>query len=79
MLVARLHRAYTRDHTRQPSRVIVATETFPVRAVEMFQYAESRPYVIGNFIWTAIDCVRRPSKRRGTTTHTPQCLALCLD
>ena len=34
--------AYDRDHERVPERVIVATETFPVRSVEEFQMAEVR-------------------------------------
>lgn len=53
--------AYDRDHERVPSRIIVATETFPARSVEMFQYAEARPYVLGNFIWTAIDYIGESS------------------
>ena len=46
---------YDRDHARVPSRVIVATETFPVNSVADWQAAAVRPFVIGNFLWTAID------------------------
>ena len=66
--------AYDRDHARVPSRVIVATETFPVRSVEEFQYARDRPFVVGNFIWTAIDYIGESSI--GAAGHyTPSALA----
>ena len=66
--------AYDRDHARVPSRVIVATETFPARSVEEFQYANARPYVVGNFIWTAMDYMGESSI--GAAGHyTPSALA----
>ena len=66
--------AYDRDHARVPSRVVVATETFPVRSVEMFQYMNARPYVIGDFLWTAIDYLGESSI--GAAGHyTPSALA----
>ena len=48
-----------RDHARLPSRVIVATETFPAKSVENWRASHnaSQPYVIGTFIWTAIDYI----------------------
>ena len=66
--------AYDRDHARVPSRVVVATETFPARSVEEFQYVNARPYVVGSFIWTAIDYLGESSI--GAAGHyTPSALA----
>ena len=50
-------RLYDADHKRVPDRVIVATETFPAQTVDDWRAAMARPYVIGNFIWTAIDYI----------------------
>ena len=48
-----------RDHPRVRGRVIVATETFPLKSVENFRAArnKSAPFVIGTFIWTAMDYI----------------------
>ena len=42
-----------------PSRVMVATETFPAQSVANFRASHdpAAPYVIGTFIWTAIDYI----------------------
>lgn len=54
--------------------MVVATETFPARSVEEFQYANARPFVVGNFIWTAIDYLGESSI--GAAGHyTPSSLA----
>ena len=51
--------SYKRDHPRVPSRVMVATETVPRNIVENYKAAfdPTAPYVIGSFIWTAIDYI----------------------
>ena len=48
---------YDTDHERVPKRVMVATETFPSKAIDDWRAAMARPYMIGNFIWTAIDYI----------------------
>ena len=51
------HRAFERDHARKPSRVMVATETFPAASVDNYRAVEAHPYVVGSFLWTAIDYI----------------------
>lgn len=46
---------YENDHQRYPDRVMVGLETYPKRAAENWVLAEKYPYVIGDFVWTAMD------------------------
>lgn len=46
---------YESDHASHPDRVIVGLETYPKRASENWVLAEKHPYVIGDFVWTAMD------------------------
>jgi len=50
-----LVRRYEDDHRRHPDRIIVATETFASQAYEYWRAAERLPYVVGDFVWTALD------------------------
>ena len=43
------------DHQRHPERIILGTETFANEAFENWQQVEKHPYVIGDFVWTAMD------------------------
>ena len=49
-----LHRAPA-DHKRVPSRIIVQTESYPRDAFANWQLVQQNPYIIGDFVWTAID------------------------
>lgn len=49
-----LHR-YESDGKRFPNRVICGTESFPRMVYECWEAVEKLPYVIGDFVWTAID------------------------
>jgi beta-galactosidase len=46
---------YESDHARQPQRVMVGAESYPIEAWENWQAVETLPYVIGDFVWTAMD------------------------
>jgi len=46
---------YEKDHIKYPDRIICATETFPMEAFDCWDAVERLPYVIGDFVWTAID------------------------
>jgi len=46
---------YERDHTRFPERVMVGTESVATEAAANWDKVERLPYVIGDFIWTAMD------------------------
>lgn len=43
------------DHERVPERVIVSTESYPRDAFSMWKLVSENNYVIGDFVWTAID------------------------
>lgn len=47
--------SYEPDHERLPQRVMFASESYPHDAFESFQAVQSHPYVIGDFVWSAID------------------------
>ncbi len=48
-------REYEKDHERAPDRVICGTESHPRDAFENWEAVERHPYVIGDFVWTALD------------------------
>lgn len=49
-----LHHAEA-DHKRVPSRIIMQTESFPRNAFINWKRVNDHSYVIGDFVWTAID------------------------
>jgi beta-galactosidase len=46
---------YENDHVKYPERVIVGTESFPTQVFENWLAIEKDSWVIGDFVWTAID------------------------
>lgn len=49
-----LHRAAS-DHERVPSRIIVQTESYPRDAFANWKLVHNNNYIIGDFVWTALD------------------------
>lgn len=49
-----LHEAPS-DHERVPSRIIVQTESYPKDAFANWNLVQNNKYIIGDFVWTAID------------------------
>ena len=49
-----IHRAPS-DHKRIPSRIIVHTESYPRDAFYVWNMVQSNSYIIGDFVWTALD------------------------
>ena len=43
------------DHERVPSRIIVNTESYPKNAFFIWNLAQKHDYILGDFVWTAID------------------------
>ena len=43
------------DHKRVPSRVIVNTESYPGNAFNIWKMVSENNYIIGDFVWTAMD------------------------
>jgi beta-galactosidase len=48
-------RIYRDQHSRFPRRIILSTETYPRDAFVHWSLTEDNPYVLGEFIWTAMD------------------------
>jgi beta-galactosidase len=46
---------YESDHVRHPQRVMMATESYPKDFFDYWSLVEKHPYVIGDFVWTAMD------------------------
>ncbi len=46
---------YEHDHGTHPDRVMVGLESYPKLASENWNLVEKHPYVIGDFVWTAMD------------------------
>jgi beta-galactosidase len=43
------------DHQRVPSRIIVQTESYPKDAFSNWKLVQEHNYIIGDFVWTAMD------------------------
>lgn len=46
---------YMNDHAAFPTRVIYGSESFPKDVFRIWDLAETSPWLIGDFVWTAID------------------------
>ena len=46
---------YRDQHTRFPDRIILSTETYPRDAFLHWSLVEDNPYILGEFVWTAMD------------------------
>ncbi|MGN6800700.1 MAG: glycoside hydrolase family 2 TIM barrel-domain containing protein [Ginsengibacter sp.] len=50
-----LWKMYESDHEKYAERVMMGTESFPMEAFDNWQQVKEHPYVIGDFVWTAMD------------------------
>lgn len=46
---------YEPDHLKHPDRVMMGTESYPKQILTNWNQVEKHPYVIGDFVWTAMD------------------------
>ena len=46
---------YESDHELFPERIMMGTESFPKEAYDYWHQVEKNPWVIGDFVWTAMD------------------------
>ena len=46
---------YEKDHAKYPGRIMAGTESFPNQAHQNWRAVEANNYVLGDFVWTAID------------------------
>jgi beta-galactosidase len=61
------------DHRRYPSRVMMTTESFPGQAFTEWRLTKDNPYILGDFVWTAMDYLGESGI--GAWTHGPPELA----
>ncbi|SFP84261.1 glycoside hydrolase family 2 TIM barrel-domain containing protein [Parafilimonas terrae] len=52
---------YESDHKRLPSRIMFASESFPLDAFDYWMAVKDNNYVIGDFVWTAYDYIGEAS------------------
>lgn len=50
-----MYQEYESDHANYPDRVIYGSESYPKEASRYWDLVEKHSYVIGDFVWTAID------------------------
>jgi beta-galactosidase len=43
------------DHKRVPARIMMTTESFPTDAFEQWKLVQDHSYILGEFVWTAMD------------------------
>lgn len=46
---------YEADHARHPQRVMYGSESYPKEFFDYWTLVEKHPYIIGDFVWTAMD------------------------
>lgn len=46
---------YENDHRKHPERIMMGTESVPKEAAQNWNLIEKHPYIIGDFVWTAMD------------------------
>ena len=44
-----------KDRERVPSRIMMTTESLPAAAFGLWKLAQEHPYILGEFVWTAMD------------------------
>ncbi|HPF52226.1 MAG TPA: glycoside hydrolase family 2 TIM barrel-domain containing protein [Draconibacterium sp.] len=57
------------DHELFPNRIIYTSESYPKDAYAYWEMVEKQPYVIGDFVWTALDYLGEVST--GSTSYVP--------
>ena len=62
---------YEIDHKRLPERIMMGTESFPIEAFDSWRSAERLSYVLGDFVWTAIDYLGEAAIGHTVLSQTP--------
>lgn len=62
---------YEIDHQRLPERIMMGTESFPIEAFDSWRSAERLSYVLGDFVWTAIDYLGEAAIGHSVLSQTP--------
>ncbi len=62
---------YEIDHKRFPQRIMMGTESFPIEAYDSWHSAAKLSYVLGDFVWTAIDYLGEAAIGHTILSETP--------
>jgi len=62
---------YENDHAKYSERVMVGTESFPGEAFQNWSAVEKSSWVIGDFVWTAMDYMGESGLGRATLRNGP--------
>jgi len=62
---------YENDHKKYPERIIFGTESFPTQAFTVWRAVESDSWVIGDFVWTAMDYLGEAGVGRAGISRGP--------
>ena len=62
--------SHAADRKRVPSRIIACTESFPAATFNDWSMTADFPYIIGSFVWTAIDYLGESGLGRATLRDT---------
>jgi len=65
-----LNNQYEADHAEFPERIMVATESYAAEAYGYWNQVEKNPWVIGDFVWTAMDYLGETGC--GNSTYDPK-------
>lgn len=52
---------YAQDHQRVPTRIMYESESYPLDAFDSWMKVLDHPYVLGSFVWTAVDYIGEAS------------------
>lgn len=68
-------RYYKKDHQKYPARLMYGSEIYPNKSLANYKMAIECPYILGDFVWTAIDYMgevaigrREISSKKGMAT-----------
>ncbi|MDX2185626.1 MAG: glycoside hydrolase family 2 TIM barrel-domain containing protein [Opitutaceae bacterium] len=64
--------AYEKDHELHPHLPVVGTESYPAQAWINTRLMEKHPYVIGDFVWTAMDHIGESGIGHATFESDPE-------
>ncbi len=64
-------RDYERDHAKFPQRVMLGTESLPADVDAIWRLTDRSPWLIGDFVWTAMDYLGESGIGKSDTSGNP--------
>jgi beta-galactosidase len=69
---------YESDHQQYPDRIMYGSESYPNQAYEYWKAVEDHPWIIGDFVWTAMDYIGEVSVADAKYVHEKNTIHLQL-